>query len=108
MVKSYIPECGDIIWISFDPSKGHEQQKRRPALVLSPKRYNQKTNLLLCCPITSRIKGYPFEVLLDKQNAILADQVKSFDWKARNAEFKAKAPMNSIDETKEKLLTLLS
>lgn len=87
---AYIPERGDIVWITFNPQAGHEQAGRRPALVLSPKAYNGKVGLALLCPITSQIKGYPFEVLIPDglpiNGAVLSDQVKSLDWKARNAE----------------------
>jgi len=97
---AYIPDRGDIVWITFNPQAGHEQAGRRPALVLSPKAYNGKVGLALLCPITSQIKGYPFEVLipdgLPVNGVILADQVKSLDWKARNAE---KACLLSKDAT---------
>ncbi len=89
----YVPDRGDIVWLSFDPQAGHEQKGHRPALVLSPKTYNGKTGLMLCCPMTTRIKGYPFEVLLAdaKPSAALADQVKSLDWRARKAKKKGAA-----------------
>lgn len=87
--KSYVPERGDAVWIDFGPQAGHEQSGRRPALVLSPSAYNGKVGLALLCPITSRAKGYPFEVALPSGLAvagvILADQVKSLDWRARDA-----------------------
>jgi len=85
--KGYIPEQGDIVWLSFNPQAGHEQMGRRPALVLSPAAYNKKVGLAIFCPITSQVKGYPFEVLIPKgvkaSGAILSDQVKSLDWKIR-------------------------
>jgi len=97
---AYIPDRGDIVWIIFNPQAGHEQAGRRPALVLSPKAYSGKVRLALLCPITSQIKGYPFDVLipdgLPVNGVILADQVKSLDWKARNAE---KACLLSKDAT---------
>lgn len=86
---AYVPDSGDVIWLDFDPQAGREQAGRRPALVLSPKAYNQKTKLMLCCPVTSKIKGYPFEVQLDGlqqiSGVILSDQIRSLDWAARRA-----------------------
>ena len=81
---SYVPEVGDIIWLEFDPQAGHEQAGHRPAVVLTPKAYNQATGLLICCPLTTKIKGYPFEVTISgtPQNVALSDQVKSLDWKS--------------------------
>jgi mRNA interferase MazF len=81
VANRYVPEAGDIVWLRFDPKADHEQEGRRPALVIRPSGYNQKTGLLVCCPMTSRIKGYPFEVTLsgDPASAILADQVKNLD-----------------------------
>src|SRR5947199_10236049 len=87
--KSYIPERGDAVWISLDPEAGHEQAGRRPALVLSPSSYNRKAELALVCPITNQVKGYPFEVAVPQglavSGVILADQVKSLDWRERRA-----------------------
>lgn len=86
----YVPKRGDIVWLDFDPQKGKEIQKTRPALVISPQSYNLKTGLALFMPITSHIKGYPFEVIIDVhsiEGAILCDQIRSLDWKARNAKF---------------------
>jgi len=90
---TYVPERGEVVWLSFDPQAGHEQAGRRPALVLSPKAYNAKTGLMLCCPMTTKIKGYPFEVVLagPSPSAALADQVKSLDWRARQARGKGSA-----------------
>jgi mRNA interferase MazF len=109
--KSYIPEAGDIIWLSFNPQSGHEQSGRRPALVLSPKEYNAKTDLALLCPVTNQIKGYPFEVLLPENfkisGAILADQIKSLDWKVRNAEYIATLPDNILKDVLKKISALL-
>lgn len=98
--KNYIPEKGDLVWIDFTPQLGHEQRGRRPAIVLSQKSYNQKIGLTLFCPITSHIKGYPFEVVLIKQSingCVLSDQIKSLDWTQRNCEFIEKAE-NEITE----------
>jgi len=97
-VRSYIPAPGDIVWLEFTPQAGHEQAGRGPAMVLSRKAYNQKTGLGIFCPITSKIKGYPFEVTVTGKKisgAILSDQVKSLDWTARNVKFieKASAPV---------------
>lgn len=90
---AYVPDAGDVIWIDFDPQAGREQAKHRPAVVLSPASYNGRVGLLLCCPITTVIKGYPFEVRLagSPASVALADQVKSLDWRARRARRKAKA-----------------
>jgi mRNA interferase MazF len=93
-MKQYIPERGDIVWLNFTPQTGHEQQGKRPALTLTKREYNQKTNLGLFCPITSKIKGYPFEVLIQKSKingVIIADQIRSLDWKARECKFIQKA-----------------
>lgn len=108
---SYVPERGDAIWLDFDPQAGHEQAGRRPALVLSPQAYNGRIGLLLCCPITSRVKGYTFEVLLpsgyDLEGVILADQIKSMDWRTRRATFIAKLPTLTVNHVHAKLKTLL-
>ena len=89
MVKRYVPGRGDLVWLNFTPQAGHEQAGHRPALVLSPAPYNDKTGLMLCCPITSQVKGYPFEVLLSPdapvRGAVLSDQLRSVDWRARKA-----------------------
>ena len=87
MPNSYVPDAGDIVWLEFSPQVGREQMGHRPALVLSPASYNSKTNLMLCCPLSTKIKGYPFEVLIgeDQSSVALADQIKSLDWKVRNA-----------------------
>ena len=89
MAKEYIPDRGDIVWLHFDPQSGPEQAGRRPAFVVSPRAYNRKVGLALFCPITSRVKGYPFEVPLSDEGktrgAVLSDQLKSLDWRARKA-----------------------
>ncbi|MDZ4159671.1 MAG: endoribonuclease MazF [Anaerolineaceae bacterium] len=109
---AYIPNSGDLVWITFNPQAGHEQDGRRPALVLSPAIYNAKVGLAILCPITSQIKGYPFEVLIPDglkiSGAILSDQVKSLDWKARQAEFVCKLPAVTTNEVLQKLITLLT
>lgn len=106
---AYVPDRGDIIWINFDPQAGREQARHRPALVLSPKAYNRKTSLCVLCPMTSRIKGYPFEVVLSESDpsAVLADQVKSLDWKARGAKKKGHVDEDILAEVVGKLVTLI-
>lgn len=108
---SYVPRRGDIVWLSFDPQAGHEQAGRRPAFVVSPEAYNRKTGLFLACPITSKIKGYPFEVALPEDwevgGVILADQIKSLDWKARRAKFAAKTDERVVDEVSALVLPLI-
>ncbi|MDO8490786.1 MAG: endoribonuclease MazF [Dehalococcoidia bacterium] len=109
--KAYVPGRGDIVWISLTPQAGHEQSGRRPALVLSPRAYNDKVGLAILCPITSHVKGYPFEVSIPPKlavdGAVLSDQVKSLDWRARKAEFVCRLPERAVRETLEKLGTLL-
>jgi len=108
---TYIPERGDIVWININPQAGHEQAGRRPALILTPVSYNQKAGLAIMCPITSQIKGYPFEVNLPAEipirGVILSDQVKSLDWHTRNAEFVCKLDESHLLETMQKLSALL-
>lgn len=108
---AYTPDRGDLIWLDFNPQTGREQAKRRPAIVLSPVEYNAKVRLALVCPITFKVKGYPFEVALpdnlDVSGVILADQIKSLDWQTRNAEFICKAPPTLMAEVMAKLKTLL-
>ena len=108
---SYIPERSDAIWINFNPQAGHEQAGRRPAIVLSPQSYNGKVGLCLLCPITNKVKGYPFEVLipadLDVTGVVLSDQAKSLDWRVRNAEFITDLPEVVINEVLKKLKSLL-
>jgi mRNA interferase MazF len=109
-MKKYVPDIGDIVWLQFNPQAGREQAGHRPALVLTPKTYNSKTNLMLCCPMTSQMKGYPFEVLLDsekKSSVILSDQIKSLDWKKRGVTFSSKAPAEVLEEVSAKLKALL-
>jgi mRNA interferase MazF len=106
-----VPERGDLIWLTFDPQAGHEQAGRRPALVLSPAAYNGKVGLALLCPITSQVKGYPFEVTIPEglgvSGVVLADQVKSLAWRARHAEWVARLPDSVVTEVLGKLHTLL-
>jgi mRNA interferase MazF len=105
----YVPAAGDIVWIDFNPHAGHEQSGHRPAVVLSPGGYNSKAGLIVCCPTTTRIKGYPFEVALSGQpkSVALADQVKSFDWRASKATRKAQATAGELAEIRAKLRALV-
>ena len=97
------------MWLQFDPQAGHEQAGHRPALVLSPARYNKIRGMMICCPMTSRIKGYPFEVVVsqDPPSAVLSDQIKSLDWKARRASFKGKVSTGVLAEVQAKIKALL-
>jgi mRNA interferase MazF len=107
---SYIPDRGDIIWLEFDSQKGYEQKGRRPGIVLSKKEYNQKSNLAIICPITSKIKDYPFEVRINSiiQGVILSDQIRSLDWKSRNAAFIEKTSEEILKEILENIDLLLN
>lgn len=109
--KPYIPQRGDIVWIDLDPSQGSEMKKTRPALVVSPASYNEKVGLALLCPITSHKKGYPFEVELPKTGSVhgvvLSDQVKSLDWKVRNAKFEEKLSTWIVTEVIDKISVLI-
>jgi len=112
MVKEkYVPERGDIVWLNFNPGSGHEQHGKRPAIVISPKAYNEKVGLGLFCPITSKIKNYPFEVKIENDNidgVVLADQIKSFDWKSREIEFITKVTSEKVNEIIDKISVLFS
>ncbi|TWB38191.1 endoribonuclease MazF [Nitrospirillum pindoramense] len=105
----YIPDAGDIVWLQFNPQAGYEQAGHRPAVVLSPAAYNRRAGLMLCCPMTTQIKGYPFEVRIgpDKKQAVLADQVKSLDWQARQAEFKGRIDDAELSEVRRKASALI-
>ncbi len=106
----YAPVRGDVVWLDFDPQLGHEQAKRRPALVLSADQYNRVTGLAVFCPITSKIKGFPWEVPVPTGLAVigvvLSDQVKNLDWRARKAEFICKIPSSTLEEVLLTFLTL--
>ncbi len=108
----YVPQIGEVVWLNFNPQAGHEQTDRRPALILTPITYNNKVGLVICCPITSRIKGYPFEVRIpsgfDVTGVVLSDQVKSLDWRVRQAELFCKLPDETVRQVLRKLGTLLS
>ena len=109
MVRSYVPDAGDIVWISFDPQTEHEQARHRPAVVLSPAVYNAKTSLMVCCPMTTQIKNYPFEVVISAANpsAVLADQVKSLDWRKRKAGRKGAISADELAEVRAKIRALI-
>ena len=111
MRGAYVPEAGDLVWLTFDPQAGHEQAGRRPALVLSPRMYNAKAGLALVCPFTNQAKGYPFEVAVPAGHGvtgvILADHVKSVDWKARRAEKLGRCTGEVIEEVRARLAPLL-
>ena len=107
---SYFPDRGDIVWLNFTPQAGHEQRGTRPAIIISPKIYNKKTNLALCCPITSNVKGYPFEVVVKGKKidgVILSDHLKNLDWKARDIKFIEKASAQVLKECIDKISTLI-
>ena len=109
MARVFVPDAGDIVWLHFTPQAGREQAGRRPALVLSPAAYNDRTSLMICCPLTSRIKGYPFEVLLSASgpSVALADQVKSVDWRERKAARKGKASASELADVRAKIRALI-
>ena len=112
MARRYVPARGDVVWITLNPQAGHEQAGRRPALVVSPASYNGKVGLAIVCPITSQVKGYPFEVAIPSglkiEGVVLSDQAKSLAWRVRKVEFICKLPQGSIVEVIDKLGTLLS
>jgi mRNA interferase MazF len=109
MARSYVPDAGDIVWISFDPQTGHEQAGHRPAVVLSPAVYNAKTSLMVCCPMTTQIKNYPFEVVVAgaSPSAVLADQVKSLDWRKRRARRKGMISASELADVRAKIRALI-
>jgi len=109
---AYVPIRGDVVWLTFDPQAGHEQAGRRPAIVVSPRPYNEKVGLGIFCPVSRQAKGYPFEVLipigLEVEGVILSDQANSLDWRARRAEFLCRLPVRTMVEVIQKLSTLIS
>ena len=109
MARSYVPDAGDVVWVSFSPQTGHKQAGHRPAVVLSPAIYNARTSLILCCPITTQIKNYPFEVLIagDNPSAVLADQVRSLAWRKRRARRKGAISPGELAEVRAKLRALI-
>jgi mRNA interferase MazF len=106
-----VPDSGDIVWMALDPALGHEQKGRRPVLVLSPASYNGKVGLAICCPVTGQIKGYPFEVVLPAglpvRGVILADQLRSLDWRSRQAEIACTLPRATVSEVMDRIAVLL-
>jgi len=107
----FVPGRGDIVWLAFDPQTGHEQAGKRPALVISAREYNRRVGLALVCPLTTRVKGYPFEVLLPKgvkaEGAVLSDQVKSLEWRARKAQYFCSVPREVMDEVVARIVALV-
>jgi mRNA interferase MazF len=108
-VSGFIPDVGDIVWLQFDPQAGHEQSGHRPALVLSPASYNKIRGMMICCPMSSRIKGYVFEVVISTHppSVVLTDQLKSLDWRARNATHKGRIEAAALADVKAKVKALL-
>ncbi len=111
LARGYVPERGDVVWLAFSPQAGHEQAGTRPALVISPAAYNRRVGLALFCPLTTQIEGYPFEVVLPAglkaKGAVLADRIKSLDWRVRRAKLLCRAPRAVMDETLARVLALL-
>lgn len=109
MARPDVPDAGDIVWLRFNPQAGHEQAGHRPAVVLSPAAYNAKTSLMICCPMTTQIKNYPFEVLVagSVPSVVLADQVKSLDWRTRRAKRKGKVSAAELEEVRAKVRALI-
>ena len=110
MPRTYIPDTGEVVWLEFDPQAGHEQAGHRPALVISPASYNGKTRLMVCCPMSTKIKGHPFEVVTQVDGvdcAVLSDQVKSLDWKVRRAKKKAAVDEEVLVHVRAKMKALL-
>jgi mRNA interferase MazF len=109
---TYTPERGDVVWLAFDPQAGHEQAGVRPAVVLSPKAYNQRSSLIVVVPVTRQIKGYPFEVLLPADlpigGAVLSDQIKSVDWRARDARFICSLPQAIVHSLLQRAAVLVT
>jgi mRNA interferase MazF len=109
--RRYVPDAGDVVWLEFDPQAGHEQEGHRPALVVSPASYNSKTGLMVCCPLSTKVKGHPFEVVLEMDGvlgAVLSDQVRPLDWKVRKAKKKAVAPASVMAHVRAKIKALLA
>ena len=108
-MAAFVPEAGDVVWLQFDPQAGHEQAGHRPAVVLTPASYNRLSGMMLCCPTTTRIKGYPFEVAIagSPPSVVLADQAKSQDWGARQARRKGRVSAGELAEVRAKLRALI-
>ena len=109
MVRRYVPEAGDIVWLHFHPQAGHEQAGHRPAVVVSPASYNGKTGLMLCCLMTTQLKGYPFEVSIagNRPGVVLSDQIKNLDWIARKASHKGRVSPRELAQIREKAAALI-
>lgn len=110
MARAYVPDTAEVVWLEFDPQAGHEQAGHRPTLVISPSTYNGKTGLMVCCPMTTKIKGHPFEVVTEVDGvacAVLSDQVKSLDWKIRRAKRKAVVSDDVMLHVRAKMKALL-
>ena len=108
--RAYVPDTGDVVWLQFDPQAGHEQAGHRPAVVLSPAVYNGKTGLMVCCPLSTQVKGYPFEVAAQvdgRSSVVLSDQVKSLDWQVRGARRKGAVSATVLHEVRAKIKALL-
>jgi mRNA interferase MazF len=107
--RPYVPDAGDIVWLDFAPQAGREQSGHRPGLVLSPAAYNRKTSLMVCCPLTTQIKNYPFEVAIAglPQSVVLADQVKSLDWRGRHATRKGRVSPAELADVRAKIHALI-
>ena len=108
-LRPRVPDAGDIAWLAFSPHAGHEQAGHRPALVLSPAGYNGKTGMMVCCPMTTHLKGYPFEVVITRNppSAVLADQIRSLDWRARGATRKGTVKEAILHEVRAKICALI-
>jgi mRNA interferase MazF len=109
VARQYVPDAGDIVWLDFTPQAGREQAGHRPAVVLSPVGYNSKTSLMLCCPMTTQIKNYPFEVLISASvpSVVISDQIKSVDWRVRRAKRKGKVSAEELAEVRAKIHALI-
>ncbi len=111
VAREYVPDAGDLIWLDFTPRVGREQAGRRPAVVLSPRSYNEKTSLAVVCPITGQAKGYPFEVAVPPGarigGVILSDHLKNLDWRQRQAQIAGKIPRSLLDQVRARVAALL-
>lgn len=108
-MSAFIPDCGDIVWLEFDPQAGREQAGHRPSVVLSPASYNAKAGMMLCCPTTTKIKGYPFEVPISGKvkSVVLCDQIRSLDYRARNAKRKGKVSASELETIRQRVRLLV-